>query len=117
MTTPGKLRIHALRELRAARRDMTSAIFLMSLETLPPPRRTEAALKLLDTERAILALCNEQLAEIRDDLLANERELLKGIAELAKARKRLGQAAKVLDALGGLLTTVARIAKFAATGV
>jgi hypothetical protein len=96
---------------------MTSAIFLMSLETLPLSKRTEAAFKLLDTERAILALCNEQLAEIRDDLLANEPELLKGIAELAKARKRLAQAAKVLDALGGLLTTVARIAKFAATGV
>ena len=72
---------------------------------------------LLDTERAILALGNEELAEIRDVLLENETELLEGIAELGKARKRLSQVAKVLDAVGGVLTTVAKVAKFAATGI
>jgi hypothetical protein len=117
MATPGELRTRTLRELRAARKDMTSAIFLISLESQPEQRRKEAALKLLDTERAILALGNEELAEIRDVLLENETELLEGIAELGKARKRLSQVAKVLDAVGGVLTTVAKVAKFAATGI
>lgn len=117
MATPAELRTETLRELRAARKDMTSAIFLMALENESPEKRTEAAHKLLDTERAILALGNEQLADIRDKLVANEVELRKGIVELGKARKRLSQVAKVLDAVGSVLGIVAKIAKFAATGL
>lgn len=113
MATPGELRSQTLRELRAARKNMASAVFQMALRKEPPKVQRDAALKQLATQQAILALENAELAEIRDDLVANEAELLKGIAALGKAREKLTKVAKVLDALGAALATVTKIAKFA----
>jgi hypothetical protein len=113
MATPSELRSQTLRELRAARKDMASVIFQMSLRKEPMEVQRDAALKQLATQQAILTLENAELSEIRDQLVANETELAKGIAALGKARAKLTKVAKVLDALGSVLTTAAKIAKFA----
>lgn len=111
MPTAGELRNETLRELRAARKDMASARFLLALRDQPREVQRDAALKQLRTQQMILSLENAVLAEIRDQLAAQEQELTKGIAALAKARKNLTSVARVLDALGQVLSIVAKIAK------
>ena len=114
MPTPAELRRTTLRELRATRQLMLSGPWQVFVETLPPKKRSEADAKLSDIELAIQTLQKAALADIRDKLVANEKELLKGTAALAKARANLAKLQTVLEVVGSLLTIVGRIAKFAA---
>jgi len=104
-----------LRELRAARKDMLSGPWKLSIKDQPQDVRRTAALRLVDTEQAILELGNAQLADVRDKLVENERDLLAGAKALAKARQNLAKVQAVLEALATLLAISAKVAKFVAT--
>lgn len=113
--TPGKIRKETLKELRATRKSMTSAAWLLSIQKQPIEVRRDAALKLLDVEQAILALGNATLSDIRDQLVENEVELLKGRQRLEKARVRLTRVKGVLKAVGDFLAVVGKAVKFVAS--
>lgn len=112
MATPAEIRKRTLQELRATRKDMASAKFLLSLRGQPPKVKTSAAIKALQVELAILELENAALAEIRDKLIRNEVALKTGVRKLAKARRTLTKVKGMLSAVGKLLTTVAKIVNF-----
>jgi hypothetical protein len=112
MPTPGELRLTTLRELRATRKLMLSGPWKVFIEAQPPARQREASAKASEIELAIQALQQAALADIRDKLAANEKELLNGTAALAKARANLAKLQTVLEVVGSLLTIVGRIAKF-----
>lgn len=118
MAPPSKTKNDVLKELRATRRDMISAAWIISLKNQPENVRRNAAFKLSDTQQAILALANAQLAKIRDKLMANEVELRNGRDALAKGEAEPREKVEtVLQALGQFLTTVAKVVKFVATGL
>jgi hypothetical protein len=116
MPAPGELRDMTLRELRAARKDMLSGPWKLSIRNQPQEVRRAAALRLADIEQAILELENAVLADIRDKLIENEDALLAGTRALAKARQNLAKVQAVLEAIGTLLVVAAKVAKFVATG-
>lgn len=117
MTAPGELKSMTLKELRAARKDMSSGPWKVSMQKQPPDVRRTAALRLADIEQAILSLGNAELAVIRDKLVANENDLLAGTGALARARANLARVQAYLEAAGQLLVIVAKVAKFVATGL
>ena len=116
MSTPSKSRDETLRILRGTRRDMSKAKWLMALKRQPKSVRREAAFHLLDTEQAILALGNAQLAAIRDKLIANEQNLRDGRDDLKKARENLNRVKTLLGKLSKLLDVVAKVVRFTTTG-
>jgi hypothetical protein len=116
MPAPGELKSMTLKELRAARKDMLSGPWKISIKAEPPDVRRAAALRFLDIEQAILELENAALADIRDKLAENEAALLAGTKALAKARQNLAKVQAVLEAIGTLLAVAAKVAKFVATG-
>ena len=113
MPTPGDLQNMTLRQLRAVREDMMSAEWDLSMSAETAAVKTAAAKKLVNVERAILALENADLAAIRDQLVANEGDLLAGTEALARARQNLAKVQEVLEAVGILISIAARVAKFA----
>lgn len=117
MASPSELRKETLRELRAARKAMAAAGFLLALQRQPREVQREAAIKQLETQQTILALENAELAEIRDQLIANEVELANGIAALGRARQNISKVAKIIETVGSVLTTVGKILKVAGTGL
>lgn len=117
MAAPGQIRTETLAELRAARRAMSTAPFLMALASQPEDVREQAAIKLLNAELAIRSLETAELGAIRDRLIENEAGLIAGIAQLRQARENLAKVAKVLSALGEVLGVVAKVVKFAAIGL
>ena len=70
---------------------------------------TRAARTLLATQRARLRLGTAELAAIRDQLKANEPELVKAMAAMGRARTKLHNVKTVLVAAAALLRTVGRI--------
>jgi hypothetical protein len=56
-----------------------------------------------------LRLGNQKLTEISKKLVANEAELQAGIANVAKALKRLDDVASTLDAISSLLGALAKV--------
>src|SRR5262245_15022882 len=113
MPTPVELQDMTLAQLRQVREDMMSAEWDLSMSGQPPAVKTAAAKKLVNVERAILALENADLAAIRDRLIANEADLLAGAEALSKARQNLAKVQQVLEAVGVLLSIAAKVAKFA----
>ena len=111
--TPDELKARTLDELHALRKDMNSTEWRTALDGAAPDDRRKAAEALLDVQETILALENAQLAAIRDKLIANETALADGIVRLARARERLGQAREVIEAVGGLVSTVVKVVKIA----
>ena len=117
MATPAETRKDTLKELRATRKAMMSAGWLIALEGKPVEVRRDAAHKLQDVALAILRLENAKLREVRDQLIDNEVDLRRGRESLARARVNLSRVQTVLNAVGKLLGVVAKVAKFAATGI
>jgi len=115
MAAPSETRTETLKILRAARKDLSSAPWLLHLKRQPPEVRTEAAIKVLDTEQAILALGNAELASIRDKLIENEKDLREGKEALEEARKKLNRVKTMLSKLGAVLGTVGKVVKFVTT--
>ena len=107
--TPAGIRNATLSQLREARTEMLSAEWMLALEGQEQKTRTDAAKQLMRVQHAIQQLENTELAKIRDDLQANEKDLAKGTARLGKALKKLNQVKSVLNAASGLLGVVAKI--------
>ncbi len=117
MSPQARIKQQTLSELRATRRDMMSATWLIALASKPPKVRREAALRLNDVQMAILALENAKLRDIADQLKDNEQALRQGRESLARARETLTRVQTVLTAVGRLLDLVAQVAQFVATGI
>jgi hypothetical protein len=109
---PSEIRSATLQQLRAVREDMMSAEWDLSMSAQTAAVKTAAAKKLVNVERAILALENADLAAIRDKLVENEGDLLAGTAALARARQNLAKVQEVLQAVGVLISIAAKVAKF-----
>jgi hypothetical protein len=109
--TPNELQDKTLASLREARKQMLSAGFDIRLSTQPEEKKEEANKALLDVERTIRTLENKELEDIRDKLVANEKDLLDGISGLNKARERLESVQSFLEAVGKVLDVVAKIVK------
>jgi hypothetical protein len=112
--TPGEIRDETLRELRATRTAMHALEWDMALDEEPPSVQKRAAIARLNVGKAIIALENAQLAEIRDKLRENEAALSEGIASLAEKRnnlKKIRDTLVVIDKTLGALLKVLRFAK------
>lgn len=106
---PSTLRRRLLSELRKTVVAMMSAEWDIALEGKPAAEVTRAGRTLLALQRARLRLGTAELAAIRDQLRENERELVKAIVALGRARKKLHNVRTVLVAAASLLRTVGRI--------
>jgi hypothetical protein len=115
MTSPSQSKKLILQELRRTRRDMLSTEWLLAVKKQPKPVRRKAAFQLLNVEQAILELGNAQLAEIRNKLIANEKDLRQGRENLEKARKKLTQVTTVLGKIEKLLGVVGKVVRFVVT--
>lgn len=109
--TPGDIRGKTLSELRGARRNMMSAEWLTGVTDLPETERTAAAMALLDTCLAIRRLENAHVAEIRQQLADNEKELERGIRGLKRAAEKLHRIKTYLKAATALAAVVAKVMK------
>lgn len=98
-----------LKQLRVARKEMLSSRWMLALEDEDEETRSAAARMLLDIGHAIRRLENEQLADIRDALVANEEHLTEGRRRLEGALEDLERVTKVLSAAAKLLGVVGRI--------
>ncbi len=112
--SPGNTKKEILKQLRQTRNEMMSAAWIDAVREQSVEIRREAALKRADIMDAIHQLQNAELAEIRDKLIENESELLKGTAKLGQALENLEKVKKVLDTASKLLGIVARVVKFVA---
>ncbi len=106
---PWTLRRRLLSELRKTVLAMMSAEWDIALEGQPAAEVTRAGRTLLALQRTRLRLGTAELAAIRDQLRENERELVKAMAALDRARKKLHNVKAVLVAAASLLRTVGRI--------
>jgi len=107
--SPSSLRKMILKELRAARRAMLSAQWMLHLEAGDAEARTAAGRELLRVHHTILRLENEQLTEIRDALQENEGDLVAGTRSLGEALDDLSRVGDVLGAVGEVLGVVGRV--------
>lgn len=115
MTSPSENRKETLRVLRATRREMSAAPFLLRMSRQPIEVRKDAAVKRLDVEQAILALGNAELGSIRDKLIENEQELVEGREALEGALEQLNRVKSFLTTLSTVLGTVGKVVKFVST--
>jgi len=111
--TPGEIRNETLRELRAMRSTMHALEWDLALDGQPEAVQIKAALERLNVGKAILALENAALVEIRDALKENETALLQGIASLADKKGNLKKIKDTLTVLDKVLTTLAKVLEFA----
>lgn len=109
--TPGEVRGKTLSELRRARRNMMSAEWLAAVEDLPEPERPAAATALLDVCLAIRRLENTRVADIRQELVDNEKELERGLRDLGRAGEKLHRIKAYLKAATTLAATVGKVVK------
>ena len=109
--TPGEIRGKTLSELRRARRDMMSAEWLTGVKDLPEADRAAAAMALLDVCLAVRRLENTRVADIRRELVDNEKELERGLRNLERAGEKLHQIKTYLKAATALAATVGKVVK------
>jgi hypothetical protein len=107
--SPSAIRNETLKQLRAARRSMLSARWTLRLADADAETRSEAAMKLLEVNHAILMLENRDLSEIRDALIENEEDLLAGTEALQSALKDLGKVKSALNAVSGVLAALGKV--------
>ncbi len=106
---PSALRRRLLSEMRKTVLAMMSPDWDIALEGRPKADVNKAAQTLLATQRARLRLGNAELAEIRDQLKAKEKDLLSGIKALQRSRKKLANVKTLLAAASELAKIVGRI--------
>lgn len=107
--SPSALRRMALKELRATRRTMLSARWMLTLEKADDETRASAGWELIRVNHAILKLENERLSEIRDGLLENEADLVAGTESLREALGKVERIDEVLESVAEVLEVVARV--------
>ena len=98
---PWTLRRRLLSELRKTVLAMMSAEWDIALEGKPAAEVTRAGRTLLALQRTRLRLGTAELAGIRDQLRLNEPELVKAMAALDRARRKLHKGQTVLGSPGG----------------
>ncbi len=106
---PSKVRRKTLSNLGKAVKAMMTPEFDIALEGRTDAELTEAARTLLGLQRARLRLGTAELADIRDALRDNEKQLLAGIASLERSLENLNRLRRVLDTAAALLATVGRV--------
>lgn len=109
--TPGEIRGSTLAELRRVRRNMMSADWLKAVEELPEAERAMAATALLDVCLAIRRLESARVADIREELAGNERELRRGLDRLEVSGERLHRFRTYLKAATSLVAAVGKVFK------
>ena len=109
--TPGEVRGKTLWELRRARKNMMSAEWLTAVEDLPEAERIAAAMALLDVCLAIRRLENTRVADIRRELVDNEKDLERGFRDLGRAGEKLHRITTYLKAATALAATVSKVVK------
>jgi hypothetical protein len=109
MASPSEIRDELLRELRSARDQLMSAEWLSMIREAPKKQKQSAADNLMKIQLALLDLENEALATFRDDLVANEADLVDSTQGLKKALDRLESTSRVLKAVTDFLGVVARV--------
>ena len=115
--SPGNTKKEILKQLSQTRNAMMSAAWIDSVRKQSIEIRREAALKRADIMDAIHELQNAELAEIRDKLIENEAELLKGTVKLGEALENLEKVKRILDVAGKLLGVLSQVVKFVAIAV
>jgi hypothetical protein len=108
--TPAEIRDQILRQLRAARNEMTLPERVLALEDADAATKKQAAQDLLNTHHKIQELENAELAEIRDKLVQNEKELASAGAKLESTLDGVKTLKAYLTALAKFLEIVARVA-------
>ena len=106
---PSELRRQTISQLRKTFLAMMSPRWDRALEGKSEAQLTEAARTLLAVQRARLRLGTARLAAIRDDLKANEADLVSGMTAMNRSLKKLGDVKVVLAATAAVLRTVGRI--------
>jgi len=106
---PSTLRRQLLSEMRKTVLAMMSPEWDLALEGKTKDEVTKAARTLLAMQRGRLRLGSAELAEIRDQLKAGERDLLGGIKALQRSRQKLANVKTVLAAATALAKIVGRI--------
>jgi len=106
---PSALRRQLLSEMRKTVLAMMSPEWDIALEGLAKADVNKAALTLLTMQRARLRLGNAELAEIRDQLEAMEKDLVSGIKAMQQSRKKLANIKTLLTAASELAKIVGRI--------
>ena len=106
---PFEIRDSSLRALRTALKSMMSAGWFLALEGEDDQTRAQAALLMLRVNHAILTMENTQLADIRDQLRANETGLIEGTESLRDALQDLAKVKSILSTITGFLNIVGRV--------
>jgi len=88
---------------------MMSAEWLAGVKDLPEADRTAAATALLDVCLAIRRLENARVADIRRELIENEKELERGLRDLGRAGEKLHRIKTYLKAATALAATVGKV--------
>jgi hypothetical protein len=113
MPTPAELRDNLLKEMIRLRRKMITWEWDEALDSEPDDIKKKAALAHVSIGNAVIKLQNAALKDIRDQLVANEPDLLKGTAALQAATSNIKQTKNVLDTVDKVLKTVLKIVSFA----
>ncbi len=106
---PSVLRRRLLSEMRKTVLAMMSPQWDLALEGRPKADVNKAARTLLAMQRGRLRLGNAELAEIRDQLKAKEKDLVSGMKAMQRARKRLANVTTVLAVASELAKIAGRI--------
>lgn len=108
--TPSELKKATLSNLRSLQETLNSSEWILALEDeKEDATRHEAALLLLNVNRAKVRLENTALADVRDALIANEPALNTGRKDMEKALEKPEKVAKVLEKATAYLGTVTQV--------
>ncbi len=111
---PESLPPHELRNLlrttlRRTLAHMDSDEFQMELDNLTEPERKAADITRGETYRAWRRINNQQLDEIRNQLVEHEADLLKATHAVSHSLDSLAQVTAVIDSANKLLSVVSRL--------
>lgn len=92
---------------------MTSPEWDSQLQNATPKQRQQAAILMIKTQHARLALGNAVLQEVADQLKQNENELISGINDLKGLLETLTKVTQILDSLTSFLNAIAKVVTLA----
>jgi len=107
--SPSDLKSMTLSQLRETRSALSKYEYLLEVEKLSPEKRAEAALVSDSVQMAFLKMRNAELAEIRDKLIQNEKELESGTKSVKIALEDLKKVENILSVVGSFVGIVGKI--------
>lgn len=111
--TPEEIKNMAVEQLRAFREKTLTIEWSMAKQAASQDDRRVAARAAIQAHQAILALDSAELANIRDQLVANEPALRTGTEELKSALKDIESLKATLGAVKAVLSVVGKIVSIA----